>query len=81
MIVEGLKNLNDGISTIVRYSYVKGQKSETARYKLVKKDEKIVLFNGDEDITKEIRRLEIKKNEVLMWINPSRLGLRYYFLN
>ena len=81
MIVEGLKNVNDGTFTIVRYSYVKGQKSETARYKLVKKDEIIKLFNGDEDISKEIRRVEIKKNEVLMWINPSRLGLRYYFLN
>lgn len=82
-IIEGLKNLQDGQFFLVRLSYVKGEKKETSRYKIIKKDNIITLKTmEDEDITEKIRRFEInKKGEVLMWINPSRLGLMYNIVN
>lgn len=82
-IIEGLKNLQDGQFFLVRLSYVKGEKKETSRYKIIKKDKIITLKTmEDEDITEKIRRFEInKKGEVLMWINPSRLGLMYNIVN
>ena len=82
-IIEGLKNLQDGQFFLVRFSYVKGEKKETSRYKIIKKDKIITLKTmEDEDITEKIRRFEInKKGEVLMWINPSRLGLMYNIVN
>ena len=82
-IIEGLKNLQDGQFFLVRLSYVKGEKKETSRYKIFKKDKIITLKTmEDEDITEKIRRFEInKKGEVLMWINPSRLGLMYNIVN
>lgn len=82
-IIEGLKNLQDGQFFLIRISYVKGEKKETNRYKIIKKDKVITLKTmEDEDISDKIRRLEInKKSEVLMWINPSRLGLMYNIVN
>lgn len=82
-IIEGLKNLQDGQFFLIRLSYVKGEKKETSRYKIIKKDKIITLKTmEDEDITEKIRRFEInKKGEVLMWINPSRLGLMYNIVN
>ena len=82
-IIEGLKNLHDGQFFLVRMSYVKGKKKETNRYKIIKKDKVITLKTmEDEDISEKIRRIEIsKKGEVLMWINPSRLGLMYNIEN
>ncbi len=80
--IEGLKNLQNGEYFLVRYSFVKGEKKETMRYKIIKNEKQITLkTNDNEDISDRLRRLEIKKNkEVLMWINPSRLGLMYNIL-
>lgn len=82
-IIEGLKNLQDGHFFLVRLSYVNGIKKETDRYKIIKKDKNITLKTiDDQDISDKIRRLEInKKGEVLMWINPCRLGLMYNIVN
>ena len=82
-IIEGLKNLQNGEFFLIRISYVNGQKKETNRYKIIKNDKVITLKTmEDEDISDKIRRIEInKKGEVLMWINPSRLGLMYNIVN
>mgnify|MGYP003334640328 CR=1 FL=1 len=82
-LIEGEKNLQDGQFFLIRTSYVKGEKKETHRYKFIKKDKIITLKTlDDKDISDKIRRMEIKKNgEVLMWINPSRLGLMYNIVN
>jgi len=81
--IEGLKNLQDGQFFLIRLSYVNGKKKETIRYKIFKKDKNIVLKTMDnEDISDKVRRIEIKKKgEVLMWINPHRLGLMYNIVN
>jgi hypothetical protein len=82
-IIEGLKNLQNGEFFLIRISYVNGKKKETNRYKIIKTDKVIIVKTmEDEDISEKIRRIEIsKKGEVLMWINPSRLGLMYNIVN
>tara|TARA_Y100000816_G_C25662235_1_gene351483 strand:+ start:212 stop:478 length:267 start_codon:yes stop_codon:yes gene_type:complete len=77
--IEGLKYLSDGSFYLVRYSFVGGEKQATSTYKLIKKNKELTIYSeNDENITENLRRIEIKKKgEVLMWINPSRLGLLY----
>jgi hypothetical protein len=78
-IIEGIENIENGNYFLKRYSFIKGIKTETVRYKIIKNNKNIIIKDVDNnDISDKLRRIEIKKNnEVLMWINPSRLGLMF----
>ena len=82
-LIEGLKYLSNGSFYLVRYTFVSGKKQATATYKITKNNKELIISTeNDENVTENVRRIEIKKNgEVLMWINPSRLGLMYKIQN
>ena len=78
MIVEGKKKNLIGDFYLRRYVNLGGESRVTATYKIGITAQTISVFLGEKEITDLIQHIQfLPKNEVLMWIKPSRLGLLY----
>jgi len=47
------------------------------KYILVIKESETLVYEGEKNITDEIRRLDFKKTVVFLWRKPSKVGLPF----
>ena len=78
MIVEGKKKGIYGDFFLRRYLTSNGKSKLAATYRIKIEQEQIVVYDGDKDISDQVRRIEfLNKDSIIMWMQPSRLGLKY----